>query len=112
VTVLSGMSESDTTKASGDEPVFPSRAVAFPTEALHSNRRSWRWFLSPQPFPGFTAVVVVDVAVVVEVEVEAEVDVVVETVEVDVVVDPDVVLVVVEVVEQPYWYWYGDPQYS
>src|SRR5207244_2212988 len=45
---------------------------------LHSNRRSWRWFLSPQPFPGLLMVGVVVVVVDVLVEVDVEVVIVVE----------------------------------
>jgi len=74
-------------------PPFPSFADESSTETLHSNRRSCRWFLSPQPFPGFVAVGVVVVVVEVDVEVLVEVDVDVEV---------EVVVVVVIVVEYSY----------
>jgi hypothetical protein len=93
---------------------------------LHSNRRSCRWFLSPQPLPGFVlvgVVVLVEVLVDVDVEVEVLVDVVVGVVvvvvlvdvlvdvlvEVDVVVGVVVVVVLVEV--EQYWYCDGVVQY-
>ena len=112
-------------------PAFPSFFATSKIATLHSKRRSCRWFLSPQPLPGF-----VDVGVVVLVEVDVEVEVIVEVevvvgvvvvlviVEVEVVVGVVVVLVIVEVdvlvgvvvevvevlVEQ-YWYCDGVVQY-
>src|SRR5918912_511787 len=73
-------------------PAFPSFLATSKIVTLHSDLRSCRWFLSPQPLPGF-----VEVGVVVEVIVE--VDVVVGVVVVLVIVDVDVVVgVVVELV--------------
>ena len=102
VTVLSGRSESEATNVNVFVPEFPSVTFAFAIPTLHSNRRSWRWFLSPQPFPGFVEVgVVVDVLVDVEVEVDVDVEVEVD-VELDVDVEVEVVVVVVIVVLYSY----------
>src|SRR5918911_2434921 len=83
-------------------PAFPSFLATSKIVTLHSDLRSCRWFLSPQPLPGFVevgVVVLVDVEVEVEVEVIVEVDVVVGVVVVLVIVDVDVVVgVVVELV--------------
>jgi len=97
--------DSATVKENDFEPLFPSFAAKSAILTLHSNRRSCRWFLSPQPLPGFVlvgVVVLVDVDVEVEVEVEVEVlvvvGVVVVVVLVEVVVGVVVVVVIVEVV--------------
>src|ERR687886_2448599 len=112
-------------------PAFPSFLATSKIVTLHSDLRSCRWFLSPQPLPGFVEVgVVVLVDVEVEVEVIVEVDVVVGVVVVLVIVDVDVVVgvvvvlvivdvevlvgVVVDVVEvlvEQYWYCDGVVQY-
>ena len=118
-------------------PAFPSFFETPKITTLHWSLRSCRWFLSPQPLPGFVEVgVVVEVEVDVLVEVEVDVEVIVEVevvvgvvvvlviVEVEVVVGVVVVLVTVEVevlvgvvvdvvdvlVEQ-YWYCEGVVQY-
>jgi hypothetical protein len=126
-----GAVERVTTNDSVDVPLFPSFPDALKITTLHSNRRSCRWFLSPQPLPGFVLVgVVVEVDVLVEVDVDVDVlvevvvGVVVVVVEVDVdvvvgvvvvVVDVDVdvgvVVVVVEVEVEQYSYWLGVVQY-
>ena len=80
-------------------PSFPSFLVTSLIATLHSNLRSCRWFLSPQPLPGFVevgVVVLVDVEVDVLVLVDVDVVVGVVVVVVDVVVDVEV-LVEVEV---------------
>jgi hypothetical protein len=88
VTGLRGEPESVTARTSEDAvPALPSFFDASAITTLHSNRRSWRWFLSPHPLPGFVAVGVV--VVVVDVDVDVEVDV-----EVELVVEVDVVIVV------------------
>ena len=99
-------------------PAFPSFFDTLRIVTLHSNRRSCRWFLSPQPLPGFVLVgVVVEVVVEVEVDVDVivEVDVVVGVVVEDVMVDVEVVVgvvvVVVVVAVEQYWYSDGDVQY-
>src|ERR687886_843777 len=112
-------------------PAFPSFLATSKIVTLHSDLRSCRWFLSPQPLPGFVEVgVVVLVDVEVEVEVIVEVDVVVGVVVELVIVDVDVVVgvvvelvivdvevlvgVVVDVVEvlvEQYWYCDGVVQY-
>src|SRR5919199_6359922 len=115
-------------------PAFPSFLATSKIVTLHSDLRSCRWFLSPQPLPGFVEVgvvvlvlveVLVDVLVMVEVLVVVGVVVVLVMVEVLVVVGVVVVLVTVEVlvlvgvvvevvdveVEQ-YWYCDGVVQYS
>jgi len=135
-----GAVETVTTNESVVVPVFPSFFEALKITTLHWSRRSCRWFLSPQPLPGFVLVgvvvevdVLVDVDVLVEVEVvvgvvvvvvevDVVVGVVVVVVEVDVVVgvvvvvvdvdvDVGVVVVVVEVEVEQYWYWLGVVQY-
>jgi len=124
------VAESETEKEKTVVPAFPSFFDTLRIVTLHSNRRSCRWFLSPQPLPGFVLVgvvveVVVEVDVIVEVEVEVEVDVdvevivevdvvvgvVVEDVMVDVEVVVGVVVVVVVVAVEQYWYSDGDVQY-
>jgi hypothetical protein len=110
-----GAVETVTRNESVDVPVFPSFFDALKITTLHSARRSCRWFLSPQPLPGFVLVgvvvlVLVDVDVEVEVEVDVVVGVVVVVVEVDVLVEVDVevdvdvgvVVVVVEVEVEQY----------
>src|ERR671937_315560 len=72
-------------------PAFPSFFEKLKITILHWKRRSCRWFLSPQPLPGF-----VEVGVVVEVEVDVLVGVVVE---------------VVDVLVEQYWYCDGVVQY-
>jgi hypothetical protein len=122
VTGLSAAAFSVTEKVKVVVPVFPSFFDRLRIVTLHSNRRSCRWFLSPQPLPGFVLVgVVVDVVVEVEVVVDVEVvvGVVVVVVEVEVVVDVlvdvevvvGVVVVVVEVDVEQYWYCEGVVQY-
>jgi hypothetical protein len=109
--------------------VVPSAPSFFETSeiaTLHSALRSCRWFLSPQPLPGFVEVgvvvlVEVDVEVLVDVEVDVDVDVivdvdvvvgvVVELVTVDVEVLVGVVVLVVEVLVEQYWYCDGVVQY-
>src|SRR5438874_8794441 len=59
-------------------PELPSLPLTSLIVTLHSNRRSWRWFLSPQPFPGLVTVGVVVVVVDVLVEVVVDVVMVVE----------------------------------
>ena len=113
--------ESDTVKVNEvSVPVFPSFLETSKITTLHSKRRSCRWFLSPQPLPGFVEVgVVVLVEVLVEVDVEVLVGVVVVVVEVlvdvDVLVEVEVlvgvVVVVVEVLVEQYWYCDGVVQY-
>ena len=111
-------------------PAFPSFFETSKITTLHSALRSCRWFLSPQPLPGFVEVGVVvlvevevdvDVEVLVEVEVDVEVEVivdvdvvvgvVVELVTVDVEVLVGVVVDVVEVLVEQYWYCDGVVQY-
>jgi hypothetical protein len=101
-------------------PAFPSFFETLEITTLHWKRRSCRWFLSPQPLPGFVEVgVVVLVEVLVEVDVEVVVGVVVVVVdvlvdvevEVEVLVDVGVVVVVVEVLVEQYWYCDGVVQY-
>jgi hypothetical protein len=141
VTVESGVSESDTLKLKAvDVPALPSLAEKSATVTLHSDFRSCRWFLSPQPLPGFVEVgvvvlvevlvdvlevVLVECVLVVElvlVEVDVVVGVVVVVVEVDVVVGVVVVVVEVDVVVgvvvvvvlvdvEQYWYCDGVVQY-
>src|SRR5205807_4434795 len=76
VTVLVGEPETETVKTNAVVPESPSFLLTSPIVILHSKRRSCRWFLSPQPFPGFVVVgvvvVVVDVVVVVEVVIVVE----------------------------------------
>jgi hypothetical protein len=107
-------------------PSFPSFLLTSLIATLHSNLRSCRWFLSPQPLPGFVEVgvvvlVLVEVDVDVLVDVDVEVDVIVEvevvvgvvvelvTVEVEVLVG--VVVLVVDVLVEQYWYCDGVVQY-
>jgi hypothetical protein len=116
VTGLNAVALSVTEKVKVVVPAFPSFVDTLRITTLHWNRRSCRWFLSPQPLPGFVLVgVVVDVDVLVEVEVdvlvEVVVGVVVVVVEVDVDVDVGVVVVVVEVDVEQYWYCDGVVQY-
>jgi hypothetical protein len=103
-------------------PLLPSFAETPEMTTLHSDFRSCRWFLSPQPLPGFVLVgVVVDVDVEVEVDVLVDVDVEVEVdvlvvvgvvvLVVEVLVVVGVVVVVVEVLVEQYWYWEGVVQY-
>jgi hypothetical protein len=112
-------------------PAVPSLLARSKIVTLHSALRSCRWFLSPQPLPGFVEVgVVVLVDVEVEVEVIVDVDVVVGVVVVLVIVEVDVVVgvvvelvivdvevlvgVVVDVVDvlvEQYWYCDGVVQY-
>src|ERR687886_556900 len=97
-------------------PAVPSLLARSKIVTLHSALRSCRWFLSPQPLPGFVEVgVVVLVEVEVEVVVIVEVDVVVGVVVVLVIVDVEVLVgVVVDVVEvlvEQYWYCDGVVQY-
>src|ERR671933_847819 len=80
-------------------PAFPSFLATSKITTLHSALRSCRWFLSPQPLPGF-----VEVGVVVLVEVEVVVGVVVVLVIVDVEVLVGVFVDVVEVLVEQYWY--------
>src|SRR5207244_2906319 len=113
--------ESDTVKVNEvSVPVFPSFLETSKITTLHSKRRSCRWFLSPQPLPGFVEVgvvvlVEVDVDVLVEVDVDVLVDVEVVVGVVVVVVDVEVlvgvVVVVVEVLVEQYWYCDGVVQY-
>jgi hypothetical protein len=117
VTGLSAVAESVT----GNEktvvvPAFPSFFETPEMTTLHWKRRSCRWFLSPQPLPGFVEVgVVVDVVVLVEVDVDVDVDVLVVVgvvvVVVEVLVEVGVVVVVVEVLVEQYWYCDGVVQY-
>jgi hypothetical protein len=122
VTGLNAVAESVTAKEKIVVPEFPSFFDTLRIVTLHSKRRSCRWFLSPQPLPGFVLVgVVVDVVVEVDVDVEVEVDVIVEVevvvgvVVVVVIVEVEVVVgVVVEVVDvevEQYWYCEGVVQY-
>ena len=103
-------------------PSFPSFLVTSLIATLHSNLRSCRWFLSPQPLPGLVEVgvvvlvlVEVDVLVDVDVDVLVEVDVVVGVVVVVVLVEVDVVVgvvvLVVDVLVEQYWYCDGVVQY-
>jgi hypothetical protein len=134
VTCESGEPESETVKEkSVDVPALPSFALVSAITTLHSKRLSCRWFLSPQPLPGFVEVGVVVLVVeddevvlvvdelvlddvveleVVELEVvlvDVVVGVVVVVVEVLVVVG--VVVVVVDVDVEQYWYCDGVVQY-
>jgi hypothetical protein len=112
-TWLNAVAESVTEKEKVVVPEFASFFDKLTIVTLHSNRRSCRWFLSPQPLPGLVLVgVVVDVVVVVvivEVEVVVGVVVVVVIVEVEVVVG--VVVEVVDVEVEQYWYCEGVVQY-
>jgi hypothetical protein len=118
VTGLNAVAESVTAKEKIVVPEFPSFFDTLRIVTLHSKRRSCRWFLSPQPLPGFVLVGVV-VDVVVEVDVEVVVGVVVVVVVVGIVVDVTVdvevvvgvVVVVVEVEVEQYWYCEGVVQY-
>jgi hypothetical protein len=112
-------------------PAFPSFFETSKIVTLHSDLRSCRWFLSPQPLPGFVEVgvvvlveveVLVEVDVLVDVDVEVVVGVVVVVVEVlvvvgvvvvvvEVLVVVGVVVVVVEVLVEQYWYCDGVVQY-
>src|SRR5918911_649830 len=105
-------------------PAVPSLLARSKIVTLHSDFRSCRWFLSPQPLPGFVTVgvvVEVDVLVLVDVLVEVVEDVTVEVlvvvgvvvddVTVEVLVEVDVVVVVVEVDVEQYWYCDGVVQY-
>jgi hypothetical protein len=122
VTGVTAVAESVTAKEKFVVSAFPSFFDTLRIVTLHSKRRSCRWFLSPQPLPGFVLVgVVVDVVVEVDVDVEVEVDVIVEVevvvgvvveeVTVDVDVDVGVVVVVVDVEVEQYWYCDGVVQY-
>ena len=129
MTGLIAVAESVTGNENVVVPAFPSFFEKLKITILHWKRRSCRWFLSPQPLPGFVevgVVVEVEVDVLVEVEVEVVVGVVVELVivEVEVVVgvvvelvtvDVEVLVgVVVEVVDvlvEQYWYCDGVVQY-
>src|SRR5919204_3081565 len=76
VTVLIGEPETPTVKTNAVVPESPSFLLTSLIVILHSKRRSCRWFLSPQPLPGFVVVGVV--VVVVEVDVVVDVVIVVE----------------------------------
>src|SRR5204862_8124370 len=78
VTVESGEPETVRMKTKAVVPELPSFLLTLEIVTLHSKRRSWRWFLSPQPLPGFVTVGVVVVVVEVDVEVDVEVVIVVE----------------------------------
>ena len=118
MTVESGDPETETVKTNAVVPELPSFAEASAITTLHSKRRSWRWFLSPQPLPGFDVVVVVlvldeELDDVVEVDERVLVEVLDELVDVEVVVGVVVEVVLVVVVVEQYWscaglvqYWY------
>src|ERR687888_36723 len=114
VTGLTAVAESVTGNENVVVPAFPSFFETLKITTLHWKRRSCRWFLSPQPLPGFVevgVVVEVEVEVLVDVEVDVEVDVVVELVTVDVEVLVGVVVEVVDVLVEQYWYCDGVVQY-
>jgi hypothetical protein len=105
VTAESAEPDKATVKVKALLPLLPSFVETPAIVTLHSKRRSCRWFLSPQPLPGFVLVgVVVEVLVEVEVDVLVEVLVIVEVLVVvgvvvlDVIVDVLVVVGVVVVV--------------